>query len=178
MCFTLQQLHKHKLRVCKKEHAFANACCPFNCNSLESPAIGCNFFLEHQKNSDWKPFLLSLVFASKKEQEAQLPQRDRATPRTHFTRDRQTDGQKSVARTRYAVCVAHKKWLRPEKLTENIGGQRSYTVGDHQMQIARCVQETSLCSNNKKCSGNAVLKYEVCWNNVFIVVEKNTGTGP
>jgi len=36
-------------------------------------------------------------------QEAQLPQRDRATPSTHFTRDRRTDrrkdGQKAVART-------------------------------------------------------------------------------
>ena len=68
-------------------------------------------------------------------QEAQLPQRDRTTPRTHFTRDRQTDGQKAVARARYAVCTARKKGLRPKKPTENIGGQRSYTVGDNRMQV-------------------------------------------
>jgi len=55
-------------------------------------------------------------------QEAQLPQRYRATPRTHFTRDRQMDGQKAVARMRYAVCIVHKKGLRPKKPTENIGG--------------------------------------------------------
>ena len=69
------------------------------------------------------------------QQEAQLPQRNRVTPRTHFTRDRQTDGQKAVARTRYAVCVMRKKGLRPKKPMENIGGQRSYIVGDHRMQV-------------------------------------------
>ena len=87
-------------------------------------------------------------------QEAQLPQRDRATPRTHFTRDQQTDrrkdGQKekAIARTRYAVCVAHKKGLRSKKPTEKIAGQRSYTVGGHrfwyqwghQMQVF-CITE-------------------------------------
>jgi len=61
-----------------------------------------------------------------KEQEAQLPQRDRAMPRTHFTRDRRTDrrkdGQKTVARTRYAVCITHKK--RAE--TEEINGKDSW----------------------------------------------------
>jgi len=65
-------------------------------------------------------------------QEAQLPQRDRVMPRTHFTRDRWTDrrkdGQKAVARTRYAVCVVRKKGLKPKKPTEKIAGQRSYTV--------------------------------------------------
>jgi len=69
------------------------------------------------------------------QQEAQLPQRNRATPRTHFMRDRQMDGQKAVARTRYAVCVTSKKGLRTKKPTENIGDQRSYIVGDHRMQV-------------------------------------------
>jgi len=69
------------------------------------------------------------------QQEARLPQRDHTMPRTHFTRDRRMDrrkdGQKAVARTRYAVCVARKKGLRPKKPTEKIAGQRSYTVGGH-----------------------------------------------
>jgi len=85
-------------------------------------------------------------------QEAQLPQRDCATPRTHFTRerrmDRWKDGQKAVARTRYAVCVTRKKGLRPKKPTEKIAGQRSYTVRGHrfwyqwghQMQVF-CITE-------------------------------------
>jgi len=45
------------------------------------------------------------------------------------------DGQKAVARTRYAVCIVRKKGLRPKKPTENIGGQRSYAVADHRMQV-------------------------------------------
>jgi len=78
--------------------------------------------------------LLSLPVKEFK-QEAQLLQRDCATPRTHFTRDRRMDkrkdGQKAVARTRYAVCVACKKGLRPKKPTEKIAGQWSYTVRGH-----------------------------------------------
>jgi len=61
-------------------------------------------------------------------QEAQLPQRDHMTPRTHFTRDRRTDrrkdGQKAIARTRYAVCVARKK--RAE--TEDTNGKDSWQM--------------------------------------------------
>jgi len=94
---------------------------------------------------------LMLLVKSSFEQ-AQLPQRDRAMLRTHFTRDRWMDrwkdGQKAVARTRYAVCVVRKKGLRPKKPTEKIAGQRSYTVGGHrfwyqwgqQMQVF-CITE-------------------------------------
>jgi len=77
----------------------------------------------------------AIVALAEQKQEAQLLQRDCATPRTHFTRDRRTDrrndGQKAVARTRYAVCFARKKGLRPKKPTEKIAGQRSYTVRGH-----------------------------------------------
>ena len=88
-------------------------------------------------------------------QEAQLPQRDCATPKTHFTRerrmDRWKDEQKAVARTRYAVCVTRKKGLRPKKPTEKIAGQRSYTVQGHrfwyqwghQMQVFCCMDGRS-----------------------------------
>jgi len=56
------------------------------------------------------------------------------TPRTHFTRDRQMDGRtdgRTESRSKDMLCS---KRLRPKKPTENIGGQRSYTV-DHRMQV-------------------------------------------
>jgi len=62
--------------------------------------------------------------------------------------DGRTDGQKAAARTRYAVCIARTKGLRPKKPTEKTAGQRSYTVGghrfsyqwSHQMQVF-CITE-------------------------------------